>query len=139
MPQEEEEVQAGPSAPSAPSVSDLPIASTEPRPPPPPPAKNTGDAELDSFLASLDEVDPFPSTNPTTTNIPPRRNVFQSTATVPGVASYEAAPVRNVSKQEEGQPEAVEPEETEAERRARVEREEREEIMGRLEEEERAQ
>ena len=58
-----------------------------------------------------------------------------------GVASYSAAPVRNIPEQKKDpdEEEEAEPEETEAERRTRLAREEREEIMARLEAEQRAQ
>jgi len=107
----------------------------------------TGDPDIDSFLASLAEPDdpnPEPSVTPLqppSTTAAPRRNNVPSLSykeVIPGQASYEAAPVRNVPAQEEVE-EVGEPEETEAERREREAREEREEIMGRLEEEERAQ
>ncbi|ORY34652.1 hypothetical protein BCR39DRAFT_585618 [Naematelia encephala] len=98
------------------------------------PAK-TGDADLDDFLASLAEPEPNPNPNPN-----PTLPGSSYTTTISGVASYEAAPILNiVDTQTEVEERDPEPEETEAERRARLAREEREEIMGRLEEEERAQ
>lgn len=57
-----------------------------------------------------------------------------------GVASYSAAPVliKRTEEGEEKEP-TPEPEETEQERRERLAREEKEEIIARLEEEQRAQ
>jgi zinc finger protein 830 len=100
----------------------------------------TGDAELDDFLASLAEPEPEQPepTRGKVTATASRRGVPAYKDLIPGQASYEAAPVRIVSG-EEAKEEETEPEESEAERRARLGREEREEIMGRLEEEERAQ
>lgn len=107
----------------------------------------TGDPELDDFLASLETDDaPALPTTAETAAVPTaasqkKRYQSSSSAAVPGVASYEAAPVRLAPSGEEVQAEEQEeePTETEEERRARIAREEREEIMGRLEEEERAQ
>ncbi|KAK1923485.1 hypothetical protein DB88DRAFT_300217 [Papiliotrema laurentii] len=107
----------------------------------------TGDPELDDFLASLETDDALalPTTAETaavpTAASQKKRYQSSSSAAVPGVASYEAAPVRLAPSGEEVQAEEQEeePTETEEERRARIAREEREEIMGRLEEEERAQ
>jgi zinc finger protein 830 len=111
--------------------------------------KATGDGELDDFLASLSGP-----TNPISepaeyaitkssqqTQAQARKNVPRYKEVEPGQASYEAAPVRNLPEgQKEAEAEkAVEPEETEKERRERLAREEREEIVRRLEEEERAQ
>jgi zinc finger protein 830 len=104
----------------------------------------TGDEELDSFLASLAEPDPENETNETE---PAPTAATQKASTskkstyrdiIPGQASYEAAPIRNIPKDQDPEPEP-EVQETEAEKRARLAREEREEIMDRLEEEERAQ
>jgi len=124
-----------------------PIAGPSRLPPtpavPPPtaePPKPTGDAELDDFLSSLatdTDNDPLPSI---IAPLQPRRTGYttSSSAALSAQASYEAAPVRNVPA-EETKVEEVEPEESEKDRRERLAREEREEIMGRLEEEERAQ
>ncbi|TXT12995.1 hypothetical protein VHUM_01396 [Vanrija humicola] len=107
-----------------------------PAPAPAAPApKPTGDAELDDFLASLNDDD-APTTAPT------RRKglAYKKTEEAPGVASYAAAPVLlNGDGAAAAEPEPEEPEESEAEKRARVEREEREEIVARLEDEQRAQ
>lgn len=105
----------------------------------------TGDEELDSFLASLAEPEPESTSEEAVPDQAPtaaaqKANIKKSTYRdiIPGQASYEAAPVRNIPKDQEPEPEP-EVEETEAEKRARLAREEREEIMDRLEEEERAQ
>lgn len=104
----------------------------------------TGDAELDDFLASLenDDAPVLPSAIPVQNQQPTKSKGYQlsSSMAAPGIASYEAAPVKlpqpgDAPAEEEEQ----EPEETEEEKRERIAREEREEIMGRLEEEERAQ
>ena len=119
------------------------------------PQAKTGDSELDDFLASLvDDNDnnknELPTSEPIVTNPIPKtqkrsaRAPGYRTLEVPGVASYEAAPIRIApdteqkaeDEEEEGGDEVVE---SAQERRERVAREEREEIMGRLEEEERAQ
>jgi zinc finger protein 830 len=130
---EEEEAQAGPST-SNPT-------------PTPVPQKQTGDIELDDFLASLNDSTEsvLPATIETTQPIvtaKPGTRYKSSTVDIPSVASYEAAPIRNLPAGEEdsgsGGKEEVE-EETEAQKRERASREEREEIMGRLEDEERAQ
>jgi len=118
-------------------------STSTPVPVPAVPAK-TGDAELDDFFASLAENAPDPTITPTTAapTTQARRTVpSYRAADVTGVASYEAAPIRIIleeKKDEDVEPEP-EPEESEQERRERVTREEREEIMGRLDEEERAQ
>ena len=109
--------------------------------------EKTGDVELDDFLASLAHDGPAGGVSEAIPAVPTRRAVASRRADdALGVASYEAAPVRNVVEpqkeqgQGDGDPEPEpEPEETERERRERLAREEREEIMGRLEEEERAQ
>lgn len=108
--------------------------------PPPPPAK-TGDAQLDDFFASLADDTPDKVTGPAP--VVSRRAVPSNRNTeILAVASYESGPIRNIvdpQKKDDEEEREPEPEETEQERRARVAREEREEIMGRLEEEERAQ
>lgn len=134
--QEDDERRAGPSTSSA--AADPPTAAE--------PIAPTGDADLDDFFASLDQ--PNPATNYSLTTASAAGGASGSGGgmgkrkgykeLIPGQASYEAAPVRNVPAEEEEAGEA-EPEETEAEKRERLAREEREEIMGRLEEEERAQ
>ena len=109
------------------------------------PAK-TGDAELDDFFASLAAPEEtaapvqteYSITTKADTATKVRRAAYKEVA--PGQASYEAAPVRNVvAGQEEEKEPTPEPEETPAQRKERLAREEREEIMARLEEEERAQ
>jgi zinc finger protein 830 len=129
------QVEAGPSTVKAPAPT---IPSTTPA------NGQTGDQELDSFLASLAEPDPENETNETE---PAPTAATQKASTskkstyrdiIPGQASYEAAPIRNIPKDQDPEPEP-EVQETEAEKRARLAREEREEIMDRLEEEERAQ
>ena len=124
--------------PTQPKASTSKSAPQQPAKPQP-----TGDSELDAFLSSLDEPElvdaPATAAASTSASVPRQRNISPGLSM--GVASYSAAPVRNIPEQkkdpdEEDEPE---PEETEAERRARVEREEREEIMGRLEAEQRAQ
>lgn len=106
--------------------------------------ERTGDAELDDFLASLEDDDA--PTLPSTSSIPqPKANrgyQLGSSIAAPGIASYEAAPIRLPQPGEEGaegREEEKEAEETEEEKRDRIAREEKEEIMGRLEDEERAQ
>ena len=132
------------------SSSKMPAANqagpSRPGPPPLEQPQSTGDADLDAFLSSLDEPESaeIPSSIPTssaaTTSSRPARRRSQGLDDL-GVASYSAAPVRNVPTEQiaaEEEQEA-EPEETAAEKRARLEREEKEEIMDRLEEEQRAQ
>lgn len=138
---------AGPSSTKASApVPKVPTSTTKPSAAP---AAQTGDEELDSFLASLAEPDPEPTATPAApapaaptaaTQKASGRNTSTYREILPGQASYEAAPVRNLPKDQE-QAEQAEPEvqESEAEKRARLAREEREEIMDRLEEEERAQ
>lgn len=116
-----------------------------PTPAPQPVKAETGDAELDDFLASLsDPTQPEPI-EPIEPNQPIagasiRRNIPSYKTAIAGVASYEAAPVRIDPSGEVAEEEKeVEAEETEHERREREARDDREEIMGRLEEEERAQ
>jgi zinc finger protein 830 len=115
----------------------------------------TGDAELDDFLASLEDDTPanldvsqtataaLAAGTSGTPAVIQKKKGYQSSSTLdtPGVASYVAAPVllNQATDDAEGGDEPAEPEETEEERRERLAREEREEIMGRLEEEERAQ
>ncbi|ODO03580.1 zinc finger protein 830 [Cryptococcus wingfieldii CBS 7118] len=105
------------------------------------PPPKTGDADLDDFFASLADDTPAPVSStaapPTAATQAARRKTYQEDL-IPGQASYEAAPVRNVPKEEEAAQEPEE-EETEGERKERLEREEREEIVQRLEDEERAQ
>lgn len=140
---------AGPSLPAGffsagnkPSVGEEEEAAA-PTPAPAAP-KPTGDAELDDFLASLNDDDddaPAAPAQPAAT-APARRKglAYKKTEDAPGVASYAAAPVllANGAAEEEA-PEPEEPEESETEKRARLEREEREEIVARLEDEQRAQ
>ncbi|EKC99356.1 hypothetical protein A1Q2_06293 [Trichosporon asahii var. asahii CBS 8904] len=113
---------------------------------PPPKEEKKGDAELDAFLASLNDVDDAPA--PTAaeqgetakTKATKKRRVGYKESEEDGVASISAAPVliqRNEAG-EEKEP-TPEPEETEQERRERLAREEKEEIIARLEEEQRAQ
>jgi zinc finger protein 830 len=111
------------------------------------PPQPTGDDELDTFLASLAEPD-VDAGSASTSAIPPtavsaaaRRRPTTYKELLPGQASYEAAPIRinPAGEQEAQEEEELEQHETEAEKRERLKREEREEIMGRLEEEERAQ
>jgi zinc finger protein 830 len=137
--EEEEEAQVQPQvkpAEAGPSTIKPPTTTTTSTTP----VNQTGDEELDSFLASLAEPEPEePEPTPTPTAAT-QKNIKKSSyrEIIPGQASYEAAPVRNIPKdQEPGVEEEVQ--ETEAEKRARLAREEREEIMDRLEEEERAQ
>lgn len=100
------------------------------------------DAELDAFLASLNDDDdaaPEAAPAPTAPTKKARRAAYKEPEDE-GVASYSAAPVlANAKAEEEEEPVEEEPEETEAERRARVARDEREEVLSRLEDEERAQ
>lgn len=115
-----------------------------------PPAKPepTGDAELDDFLASLEDDAPADLDGAQPTAGAPaviqKKKGYKSSSTLdtPGVASYAAAPVllnATTDESEAGTGEPAEPEETEEEKRERLAREEREEIMDRLEDEERAQ
>ncbi|KAL1412566.1 hypothetical protein Q8F55_000313 [Vanrija albida] len=141
---------AGPSLPAGffsagnkPSVDDeeaAPEAAPAPAPAVPEP---TGDAELDDFLASLNDDDeaPAPAAPAPAPAAPTRRKglAYKKTEDAPGVASYAAAPVLLAANGDAAEAEPEEPEESEAERRARVEREEREEIVARLEDEQRAQ
>lgn len=106
----------------------------------------TGDTELDDFLASLEDVSvdqvAMTASTPTPAVVQRKKGYFSSsTLDTPGVASYAAAPVllNQGTDNNENEAKLTEPEETEAEKRERAAREEREEIMGRLEEEERAQ
>jgi zinc finger protein 830 len=133
----EEEEQAQPQvkpAEAGPStIKPTPTTSTTP-------ANQTGDEELDSFLASLAEPEPETTEPEPAPTAATQKTIKKSTYRdiIPGQASYEAAPVRNIPKDQEPELEQ-EVQETEAEKRARLAREEREEIMDRLEEEERAQ
>ncbi|WVO19455.1 uncharacterized protein IAS62_000741 [Cryptococcus decagattii] len=113
-------------------------------------AAKTGDAELDDFLASIADDSPAPDTSAPTApptaisqaqaNDGAKRKTMYKQDIIPGQASYEAAPVRIIQTGEEEQEEQKkEPEENESEKRERLQREEREDIMARLEEEERAQ
>lgn len=113
-----------------PAVEDDEEESPRPVAEPAPPA--TGDAELDSFLASLDDDEPAPA--PTAA----KKKAGYKLSAEEGVASYAAAPImlNDAKKEQEAEPEVRE---TEAEKRARLAREEKEEVMARLEEEERAQ
>ena len=108
----------------------------------------TGDVELDDFLASLAEPDPEPTpaaetsttgnaSKPKTPSVIKKTNASYKDV-IPGQASYEAAPVRNVPQEENVEESKVEGE-SEAEKRAREAKEEREEMMDRLDEETRAQ
>lgn len=140
----------GPSATQ--SAPPVPAPAQAPAPASSGAAGQTGDAELDSFLASLAEPDPETAHEPETEAPPAAPTITAKTPSVvkrgtssykdiiPGQASYQAAPVRNVPQSEQAEAEA-EPEvkETEEERRAREAREEREEMMDRLDEEARAQ
>ena len=109
------------------------------------PAAPTGDAELDDFFDSLATPEDAPAATDSAYSITakdgatkPKRTTYKEV--LPGQASYEAAPVRNVMPTDEGEKEPTpEVEETPAQRKERLAREEREEIMARLEEEERAQ
>lgn len=115
-------------------------------------AGQTGDLELDSFLASLAEPDrePTPETAPDTNPAPSTNTktpsvIKKTTASykdlIPGQASYEAAPVRNIPQEDgtAGQDSKEEEQESEGAKRARLAREEKEEMMDRLDEETRAQ
>lgn len=115
-------------------------------PTPPPKQEKKSDAELDAFLASLNDDDDAPA--PTAadqgetakTKATKKRRVGYKESEEDGVASISAAPVliqRNEAG-EEKEP-TPEPEETEQERRERLAREEKEEIIARLEDEQRAQ
>ena len=146
--EEDEPVKAGPSkSVQAPTIT---TTNTTPASTAPAAAGQTGDVELDSFLASLAESDPEPSTSEAIAPAAAPTAAAQKAATtkkatstyrdiIPGQASYEAAPVRNVPKDQEVAEVEPEVQESEAEKRARIAREEREDIMDRLEEEERAQ
>ena len=148
--EEEEAVKAGPSkSVQAPTIT---TTTTTPASTAPATAGQTGDVELDSFLASLAEPDPEPSTSEAVAITPATAptaaaqkaaTTKKATSTyrdiIPGQASYEAAPVRNIPKDQEVAEVEPEVQESEAEKRARIAREEREDIMDRLEEEERAQ
>lgn len=146
--EEDEPVKAGPSkSVQAPTIT---TTTTTPASTAPATAGQTGDVELDSFLASLAEPDPEPSTGEAIEPAAAPTAAAQKAATtkkatstyrdiIPGQASYEAAPVRNVPKDQEVAEVEPEVQESEAEKRARIAREEREDIMDRLEEEERAQ
>jgi zinc finger protein 830 len=107
--------------------------------------ESTGDQELDDFFASLDEDTPAAVDPPPVNLAEGKKKGYQSSssAAIQGVASYESAPVllQTGTEQTEQAEEAGQPvvEETEEEKRTRIAREEKEEIMGRLEEEERAQ
>lgn len=146
--EEDEPVKAGPSkSVQAPTTT---ATTTRPASTAPATAGQTGDVELDSFLASLAEPDPEPSTGEAIEPAAAPTAAAQKAATtkkatstyrdiIPGQASYEAAPVRNIPKDQEVAEVEPEVQESEAEKRARIAREEREDIMDRLEEEERAQ
>ncbi|BEJ13518.1 hypothetical protein CspHIS471_0306920 [Cutaneotrichosporon sp. HIS471] len=100
------------------------------------------DAELDAFLASLNDGPGSAGTTaaPAPVRAPAQRK--RRTYKEPeedGVTSYSAAPQLVKDKNEEEREATPESEETEAERRARLAREEREEVLARLEEEQRAQ
>jgi zinc finger protein 830 len=108
----------------------------------------TGDVELDDFLASLAEPEPDLESAPSTTNVNASKaktpSVIKKTTTsykdvIPGQASYQAAPVRNIPNEDDQSKEEVQPEESESDKRARLAKEEREEMMDRLDEETRAQ
>ena len=104
----------------------------------------TGDAELDDFLATLNEPETAEVAPQASTSSPPVRKrgaIRLGGDDAPAQASYSAAPVlvNRAEQAEEAAEEEAEPEETEEARRNRLAQEEREEIMGRLEEEERAQ
>ncbi|WOO82164.1 Zinc finger protein [Vanrija pseudolonga] len=147
---------AGPSLPAGffsagnkPSVGEEEDAAGPTPPPAPAAPKPTGDAELDDFLASLNDDDddapaPAQPAAPAAAAAPARRKglAYKKTEEAPGVASYAAAPVllaNGAANEDAAEPEPEEPEESEAEKRARLEREEREEIVARLEDEQRAQ
>ncbi|KAK8849783.1 hypothetical protein IAR55_005119 [Kwoniella newhampshirensis] len=139
------ESQAGPSTSTSPSASN-PVSTPAPAPASLTKAKKTGDVELDDFLSSLTEdVENLSAPLAPPPTAAGKRKIATYKEVIPGQASYEAAPVRNVESENSdanggaGEQTLEEPEETEAERRARLEREEREEIVARLEEEERAQ
>lgn len=104
------------------------------------------DEDLDEFLSSLAEPDEgsaptaaAPASTTVASTSAARAKKRSTYKDMPeGVASYSAAPVlvNGDAPAEEEEPEA---EETPAERRARLAREENEEILQRLEEEQRAQ
>lgn len=110
--------------------------------PAPAPAETAGsgvDEDLDAFLSSLAEPDgaSAPGEAAPTPAAPAAKKRSTYKDIPEGVASYSAAPVlTNGEAEEEEEPEA---EETPAERRARLAREEREEIVQRMEDEQRAQ
>lgn len=141
----------GPSLPAGffssgnkPSVADE--GAEEESPAPPPEVGKKDDVELDAFLASLNDDDDAPA--PTAaeqgetakTKATKKRRPGYKESEEDGVASISAAPVLIQRNQagEEKEP-TPEPEETEQERRDRLAREEKEEIIARLEEEQRAQ
>jgi zinc finger protein 830 len=137
-------ISAGPSTVSAPAPAAAPTTAVAVGPPQP-----TGDDELDAFLFSIAQPEPEQiASAPAPTSASeysivargPRKGVPAYKELIPGQASYEAAPVKIIAGAgESAAEEEAEPEETEAEKRERLAREEKEEIMGRLEEEERAQ
>lgn len=99
------------------------------------------DEDLDAFLSSLaepEEATAAPAAPAPTAPAPAVVKKRSKYRDIPeGVASYSAAPVLiNGAEQAE---EETEPEETPAERRARLAREEKEEILQRLDDEQRAQ
>lgn len=114
-------------SPSPPPPANLPAASTVPAAPP----KSTEvDSEFDDFLASIAFApsDPTPSTKPSAPDEVEGQTTFSSAPQLIKPVDPSAPP-----------PEDEEEEETPAELKKRLEREEREEIMGRLLEEEQAQ
>lgn len=139
-------ISAGPSTVSAPGAASAAVPTTAVAVGPPQP---TGDDELDAFLFSIAQSEPeqvASATAPTSASEysivarGQRKGVPAYKELIPGQASYEAAPVKIIpGAGESAAEEEAEPEETEAEKRERLAREEKEEIMGRLEEEERAQ
>ncbi len=86
------------------------------------------DSELDSFLSSIADDVAAPRDMPKNPYIPSQP---------PSQVSYESAPIRNIPAVNVVEDEPVE--ETEGERRKREEREDKEEIMDRLMDEQRAQ
>lgn len=139
-------ISAGPSTVSAPGAAPAVVPTTAVAVGPPQP---TGDDELDAFLFSIAQPEPEQvASAPAPTSASEysivargqRKGVPAYKELIPGQASYEAAPVKIIpGAGESAAEEEAEPEETEAEKRERLAREEKEEIMGRLEEEERAQ
>lgn len=132
------EPSAGPShapGPSSTTTAPAPTASTGPST-----TQGPDDPELDDFFASLAEPEGEDMDASGSVALGEgARTAGRMDDDERGVASYEAAPVRNVVGEEaEAEPEPAE-EESEQERRARLAREEKEEIMDRLAEEERAQ